>query len=127
MRSERGRKKKLIVAFHFHFANAQFAGRTGWDCDSCRRHGLEAKRRCGFLAAEHRGKPAIVWGRKQAQAEECPKSLITGESIALLEEFFVRRRLGIAESLDTEARKTDAFLILRDQMEREEKDGTAQH
>jgi len=68
-----------------------------------------------------------VWGRKQVQTRECPKSLITGESVTLLEEFFVRRRLGIADSLETEARKTDAFLILRDQMEREEKDGTAQH
>lgn len=68
-----------------------------------------------------------VWGRKQVQSDECPTSLITGESLGLLEEFFVRRRLGIAESLETEARKIDAFLILRDQMEREENHGTAQH
>lgn len=124
MRTERDRKKKLIVAFHFHLANAQSARRTGWDCDSCRRHGLEAKRRCGFLPREQSTEPAIVWGRKQVQTGECPKSLITGESTALLEEFFVRRALGIKECLDTEARKVDAFLILRDQIEREEKDGT---
>ena len=53
--------------------------------------------------------------------------MITGESMGLLEEFFVRRRLGIPESLDTDARKVDAFLILRDQMEGEERDGTTQH
>lgn len=47
--------------------------------------------------------------------------------MALLEEFFVCRRLGIADSLDTEARKVDAFVLLRDLMEREERDGTAQH
>ena len=68
-----------------------------------------------------------MWGRKRVQSEECPKSLVTGESMALLEEFLVRRRLGIPDSLENEARKTDAFLILRDLMEREEQDGTSQH
>jgi hypothetical protein len=45
----------------------------------------------------------------------------------LLEECLVRRRLGMRESVETEARKVDAFLILREQMEREERDGTTQH
>jgi hypothetical protein len=95
---------------------------------SCRQHGLEAKRRCGFLPDEKRGVPRVVWGRRQTQAEECPKSLVTGESLALLEEFFVRRRLGSDEALEEmPARKVDAFLILRDEMEREERDGEAQH
>ena len=93
---------------------------------SCRHHGLEAKRRCGFLPDEKRGEPRIIWGRRQTQAEECPKSLVTGESMALLEEFFVRRRLGSNEPLEEmPARKVDAFLILRDEMEREERDGEA--
>ena len=52
----------------------QFANRAGWNCDSCRQHGLEVKRRCGFLPDEKRGEPRIVWGRKQTQTEECPKS-----------------------------------------------------
>jgi hypothetical protein len=68
-----------------------------------------------------------VWGRRQTRTEECPKSLVTGESLALLEEFFVRRRLGIQDSLETEARKVDAFLILRDEMESEEQHGTSRH
>jgi hypothetical protein len=50
---------------------------------------------------------------------------MTGESLALLEEFFVRRRLGIADGMEMPARKTDAFLILRDEMEREERDATS--
>ncbi len=82
-----------MVAFHFQFSN-----RAGWNCGSCKQHGLEAKRRCGFLPAEKRGEPRIVWGRKQTQAEECPKSLMTSESLALIEEFFVRRRLGMQDS-----------------------------
>jgi hypothetical protein len=124
MRAERDRKKKLIVAFHFQLANEQRAGGTGWDCDSCRKHGLEVSRRCGFLPEEQRGQPRIVWGRRQVSLDECPRSFVTGDSMAMLEEFFVRRRLGMSESLGTEARKVDAFLILRDQVEREERDGT---
>lgn len=120
MRSDGDRKKKLIVAFHFQFAN-----RAGWDCDACRKNGLEVKRRCGFLPAEGRGEPRLVWARKRARAEECPKSLITGESLALLEEFFVRRRLGMVDGMETPARKVDAFLILREEMEREERDVTS--
>jgi hypothetical protein len=53
--------------------------------------------------------------------------MITGESLALVEEFLVRRRLGIAQSVDLPARKVDAFLILQDEMEREERDGKTQH
>jgi hypothetical protein len=125
------RKKKLIVAFHFVTANGQSApisgGQAGWNCGSCRQYGLETKRRCGFLPEEKRGAPRIVWGRKQTQAEECPKSLITADSLALIEEFFVRQRLGVHGSLEMEARKVDAFLILRDEWEREERDGASQH
>ncbi len=127
MRPERERKKKLIVAFHFVTANQQAAGRAGWNCDDCRKHGLETKRRCGFLPAGKRGEPRLVWGRKRARTEECPKSFITGDSLALIDEFFVRRRLGIQESIETDARKVDAFLILRDEMDREERDGTSQY
>jgi len=116
------RKKKLIVAFHFQFSN-----RAGWDCVSCRQHGLETKRRCGFLPEAKRGALRVVWGRGQIQTEECPKSLVTGESLASIEEFFVRRRLGMQDSLELDARKVDAFLILRDEMEREERDVEAQH
>lgn len=130
MRVDRERKKKLIVAFHFVTANQQSPGR--WNCESCRRHGLEIKRRCGFLPVEKRGErgwgePRIVWGRKQVESDECPKSLVTGESLALLEEFFVRRRLGMQYSLELEARKVDAFLILRDEMDREERDVASSH
>jgi hypothetical protein len=120
-------KKKLIAAFHFVIANQQLSNRAGWNCGSCRQHGLEAKRRCGFLPIERRGEPHPVWARKNARTEECPKSFITGHSLALIEEFFVRRRLGIQDSLNTEACKVDAFLILRDEMEREERDVTSQH
>jgi hypothetical protein len=111
-----------MIAFHFQFAN-----RTGWDCESCRKHGLEAKRRCGFLPQESRAPARIVWARKNASSEECPRSAITGMSLSMVEEFFVRRRLGISTLTDHSARTVDAFLILQNEMEREERDGAAQH
>lgn len=67
-----------------------------------------------------------MWGRRQVCSDECPKSFIRGESLALVEEFMVRRRLNVADTLELEARKVDAFLILREQMEQEERDGTTQ-
>jgi hypothetical protein len=66
-----------------------------------------------------------VWARKKARTEECPKSLVTGESLSLVEEFFVRRRLGVEAGTETPARKLDAFVILREELDREEKDGTS--
>ena len=76
------------------------------------------------MPEEARSAPRLVWIRKRAQTEECPKSMVTGESLALLEEFFVRRRLGIVDGMEMAARKVDAFLILREEMEREERDVT---
>lgn len=122
MRSERDRKKKLILAFHFQFSN-----RAGWDCESCRKHGLEVKRRCGFIAEDQRGPLRVVWARKNASAEECPRSSVTGASLGLVEDFLVRRRLGISSVSETEARTVDAFLILQNEMDREEQDVAQQH
>jgi hypothetical protein len=53
--------------------------------------------------------------------------MITGESLGLVEEFLVRRRRGIPDSPELAARKIDAFLILQDEMEREERDGKTEH
>jgi len=69
----------------------------------------------------------VVWGRKRARTEECPKSFITGQSLAWMEEFVARRRLSIPDSLEVDARKVDAFLILQREMEIEIRDGQTEH
>ena len=69
----------------------------------------------------------VVWGRKQVTATECPKSLVDGATMSMLEDFLVNRRLGIPVSFETPARKVDAFLILKEQMEREERDVTTEY
>jgi hypothetical protein len=42
----------------------------------------------------------------------CPKPYITAESQTLVEEFFVRRRLGGMDFAELSARQVDAFAIL---------------
>jgi len=53
-----------------------------------------------------------VWARKQAAAEECPRSYITPESEALLEEFHAFRVFGCADVNDQPARLVDAICVL---------------
>ena len=59
VRSERRPTKKLIVAFHFLRGDG-----ARWECDACRRQGLEARRRCGFLPEERRGAKRIGVGAR---------------------------------------------------------------
>ena len=115
MRAERSRKKKLIVAFHF-----LRSPQAGWRCDQCRRQGLEARRRCGFLPDAERGAARLVWVRGRAAAEECPKSLVTPESIELVEKFFAGKIAGVAELT---AREADAWLVLEQEWRAEQAHG----
>ena len=111
MRAERGPTKKLIVAFHFLRGDG-----SRWECDACRKQGLEVRRRCGFLPEEQRGARRIVWARGAASTEECPKSLMTAESIELLERFLAARAWGWR---DPTAREADAFLALEQELRAE--------
>jgi hypothetical protein len=115
VRAERRPTKKLIVAFHFLRGEG-----ARWKCDACRKQGLEARRRCGFLPAEQRGAKRIVWARGPASTEECPKSLVTAESIELLERFFAARQGGWK---DPTAREADACLVLEQELRAEGSNG----
>jgi hypothetical protein len=53
-----------------------------------------------------------VWARKDLSLDTCPKSYISAESEALVEEFLVWRRLGRVHLADLSARQVDAFVIL---------------
>jgi hypothetical protein len=53
-----------------------------------------------------------VWARKGVSLQTCPKSYVTGESLALVEEFLVRRRLRGNEFSGLSARQAEAFVIL---------------
>ena len=78
----------------------------------CRRNGLEAKRRCGWLQAVTPDSGPPVWARKDITLSTCPKSYISAESEALVEEFLVWRRLGGVQLAELSARQVDAFMTL---------------
>ena len=115
MRAKRRTTKKLIVAFHFLRGDG-----ARWQCDTCRKQGLEARRRCGFLPTDGRGAKRIVWARGPASTEECPKSLVTAESIELLERFFASKAWGWK---DPTAREADAFLVVEQELRAEGSNG----
>ena len=118
MRAERGRTKKLIVAFHFHGSS-----QAGWKCDACRKAGLEKKRRCGWLAGVEEGEPPVVWARKRVALTTCPTSFVSAESALWVEEFETRRRLGGFPLEGLTAREAEAFLVLAGELGAEKQDG----
>jgi hypothetical protein len=113
------RKKKLIVAFHFQFSN-----QAGWRCDTCRKNGLERKRRCGWLPGGHDTEAVgPVWTRRRAAASSCPKSYVTSESLALLEQFYAWKLFGNSDPKLLPARTVDAFFVLEKELVEEGANG----
>ena len=88
------------------------SNQAGWECDACRRSGLEVRRRCGFLGLAPVGGAAPVWLRRAVVVNCCPKSYVSAESEGMVEEFLVRRRMGGMEFRDLTARQVEAFVVL---------------
>jgi hypothetical protein len=105
------RKKKLIVAFHFQFSN-----QAGWECATCRKAGLETKRRCGWMAPALETPERVVWARNNVASNICPRSFITAQSMAWIEEYLVRRKLGQRGIDGLGTREVEAFLILEHEL-----------
>jgi len=111
VRAERRRTKKLIVAFHFQFAN-----QAAWRCDTCRKNGLERRRRCGWLNEDKTLPRQVIWARKSASTNSCPTSFITSESIAFLEEFHVWKLFGASDAYALPARLVEAIVVLENEL-----------
>jgi hypothetical protein len=118
MRVEHRRKKKLIVAFHFQLGN-----KAAWNCDRCRKSGLETKRRCGWLANNADSAPTVVWVRGKVSLTTCPTSYITAESITLLEEFHAWKLVGAGSVYDLPARLVEAIFVLENELRTASNDG----
>ena len=127
MRVVGARTKKLIVAFHFQFAN-----QAAWRCEECRGSGLERVRRCGFVESGTEAPRELkltpqrpVWGKGEAIAFECPRSLITPESLRFIEEFSVWKVGGVRDFMRLPARTAEAFIVLEQELRAEH--GRQQH
>ena len=81
------------------------------------------KRQCGWLSYPDKAAERVVWARKHVATGTCPKSLITAQSLAWLEEFVVRRKLGQRWPENLGAREAEAFLILESEWEAETQNG----
>jgi hypothetical protein len=81
------------------------------------------QRRCGWLTHGEEVKGPPVWARNDVVLFTCPKSYVTSESETLVEEFFVRRRMGAIEFSELSARQVEAFAILEKALTTEVKHG----
>jgi hypothetical protein len=117
VRADRERAKKLIVAFHFQFAN-----QAAWKCDSCRQSGLERQRNCGWLRKETAAKRRPVWARKGVVVDTCPVSYISAQSLAWLEEYAAWKALRPPALWELPAKTVEAFCLLEKEMLREASD-----
>ena len=84
------------------------------------------KRRCGWLPGAQATLRRVVWARRKAATEECPRSFITGESLAWLEGFFAWKKLGGRPVEEMSGRQAQAFLLLERELAveaRYERDG----
>ncbi len=112
MPAERGRTKKLILALHY------FSGGTaGWRCEDCRRQGLEKSRQCGWLR-ETGVKRKAVWARYGTIADQCPKTAVTADSVAWMEQWAVWRQSGRFPHSDWGAKDLEAMAVLEQAWER---------
>jgi hypothetical protein len=97
------------------------SNQAGWECDACRKAGLEKKRRCGWL--EDDGMERVVWARGGVAVTRCPRSTVTAASEAMVEEFLVWKRVGAAAVGELSARQVEAFVVLENAMEQEKRNG----
>lgn len=72
----------------------------------------ERSRRCGFLGLTPAEDGPPVWSRGGVVLKECPKPLVTPQSIALLGAYFLLRRSGQLIDPAMSSKCTDAFLLL---------------
>lgn len=103
-----------MVAFHF-----QFSDQAKWRCDTCREQGLENKRGCGFRTPPVEESRRVVWARGPVAVTKCPKSLITPDSMELLERYSIWKLSGGGDYRKLNARHAEAFLLLEGEWRRE--------
>lgn len=118
MRTNGARKKKLIVAFQFRTAN-----RAAWKCDTCRAQRLDIKRRCAWLKEDLLPPERVVWAGRSIHTTQCPKSLITSDSIDWMERHYLGRMFGFADLFSMPARTVEAFLLIETELASEKQDG----
>lgn len=60
-----------------------------------------------------------MWARNGVSTDECPKSMISAESLTFLEEFNIWKRFGCGNVRRMNARVAEAIALLEDEWKRE--------
>ena len=60
-----------------------------------------------------------IWGRHGVSTRQCPKSVVSAESLVFLEEFNIWKRFGCSDTRRMNARVADAIALLEDEWRRE--------
>ena len=77
------------------------------------------KRRCGFLPDALETPAKVVWARRRVSTDRCPTSVVSAQSLAWIEQFYVWKRLGTNYPGELPAREIEAFLILEQEAQAE--------
>jgi hypothetical protein len=64
-----------------------------------------------------------VWARGGAASRECPRSFVTGQSLAWIEEFFTWKLFGGLDHYTLPAKTVDAFFVLEREWLKEQRNG----
>lgn len=83
-------------------------------------------RKCAWLAAEATSDERIVWVRGNVFSKQCPKSVITAESLRYLDLFAAWAQVGGTNIESLEAKTADALLALQRTWQEENQDGEKQ-
>ena len=75
------------------------------------------------MAAALATEPRVVWARAGVATDVCPKSYLSGESRAWLDEFQAWKRLGYPDPRTLSAREVHAMVILEQELLSEVKRG----
>ena len=65
----------------------------------------------------------MIWAREGVIAFECPKSIITAQSLYFLEQFRTWKQFGGGALWGLEAKTTDAILVLEQAYQKEKERG----
>lgn len=77
-------------------------------------------RRCGWKADACATAERVVWVRRGVATTVCPRSFVSAESEAWLEQFQTLKRFGMGDVMVLPARTVHAFIVLEKELQKEE-------
>ncbi len=80
-------------------------------------------RNCAWIPARSEPISRVVWARRNVIAFQCPKSIITAQSLSLLEQFHIWKEFGGGTPWSIDAKAAEAILVLEEASRKENERG----